>query len=67
MENIRFILLHKGKVEYDFKNNSSKPELEEIISIEKEKECFNYTIKFIQHFFDEQGKFQYKMVTGIRK
>jgi hypothetical protein len=67
MKKIRYILMYEGRVEYDFTNNSTKPKLKESISIEKEKECLNYTVKFIQHFFNEQGEFQYIMVSGIRK
>ena len=37
MKKIRYILIHRGKVEYDFTNNSTKPKLKENISIEKEK------------------------------
>jgi hypothetical protein len=42
-----------------------RPRLKEVITFPKHGE--HYTIKFIQHMFDENGEFQYIMVTGIRK
>jgi len=59
--------MHEGRVEYDFNSFKSRPNLGEFISIEKEKECLNYKVEFIQYFFNEQGAFQYIMVSGIRK
>jgi len=73
MSKYRYILMFQGKVEYDFetsdfdKPKAKRPRLKEKISIEREKDCSHYDIEFIQHFFNEQGEFQYIMVTGIRK
>jgi len=67
MKKTRLILMYKGRVEYDFYTKMKKPKLKEKISIEKEKECSHYDIEFIQHFFDEKGKFQYIMITGVKK
>ena len=67
MKKVRLILMFQGRVEYDFETKMEKPRLKEKISIEREKDCSHYTIKFIQHFFDEKGVFQYLMVTGIKK
>jgi hypothetical protein len=63
----RLILMFEGRVEYDFYTKMKKPRLNEKISIEKEKECLHYDVKFIQHFFNEQGEFQFIMITGVRK
>jgi hypothetical protein len=42
-----------------------RPRLKEVITLPEHEE--HYTIKFIQHFFTEQGEFQYIMITGVRK
>ena len=59
--------MFQGRVEYDFYTKMKKPKMGEIISIEIGKDCLSYYIEFIQHFFNENGKFQYIMITGIRK
>ena len=59
--------MFQGRVEYDFETKMKKPKLKEMISIESEKDCGHYTIEFIQHFFNEKGKFQYIMITAIKK
>ena len=66
MVKVRLILMFQGRVEQDFYTKMKKPKLKEKISIEKEKECLHYSVEFIQHFFNEQGEFQYTMVTGVR-
>jgi hypothetical protein len=63
----RLILMFEGRVEYDFYIKMKKPRLNEKISIEKEKECLHYDVEFIQNFFNEQGEFQFIMITGVRK
>jgi hypothetical protein len=67
MKKVRFILMFQGRVEYDFYSKIKKPKMNEMISIENDKDCSHYDIKFIQHFFNEKGKFQYIMITGVRK
>jgi hypothetical protein len=67
MELIRYILMYEGKVEHDFKSFKSRPNLGEFISIEKEKECLNYKVEFVQYFFKENKDPQYIMVTAIRE
>ena len=67
MELIRYILMYEGKVEHDFKSFKSRPNLGEFVSIEKEKECLNYKVEFIQYFFKENKDPQYIMVTAIRE
>jgi hypothetical protein len=59
--------MFQGRVEYDFETKMKKPILNEIISIERDKDCSHYDIVSIQHFFDEEMKFKYIMITGIRK
>jgi hypothetical protein len=60
--------MFEGKLEYDYHAKINKPELNEKISIKKGKDFFlHYSVEFIQHFFNENGKFMYVMITGIRK
>ena len=66
MTKIRLILMHAGRVEYDFELEMKKPKLKESITIKTDAEYLDYKVKFIQHFLNEKGKFQYIMVTGIR-
>ena len=65
MVKVRLILMFQGKVEHDIETQMVKPRLKEIITIQEHEK--HYPIKFIQHMFDENGEFQYIMVTGIRK
>jgi hypothetical protein len=65
MVKVRLILMFQGRVEHDIETQMIKPKLKEIITLPEHGE--HYPIKFIQHFFNEQGEFQYIMVTGVRK
>jgi hypothetical protein len=63
MAEVRLILMFQGKVEHDICTQMMRPRLKELITIEGN----HYKIKFIQHMFDKNNKFEYLMVTGIRK
>jgi hypothetical protein len=65
MIKVKLILMFQGRVEHDIDTQMIRPRLKEVITFPKHGE--HYTIKFIQHMFDENGEFQYIMVTGIRK
>ena len=67
MDKVRLLLMFQGRVEYDFETKMKKPRLKETISIERDKDCSHYDVEFVQHFFNEEGEFQYIMVTGVRK
>ena len=67
MDKIKLILMFQGRVEYDFETKMKKPKKGESITIETSGNYLHYKIKIIQHFFNEQGEFQYIMVTAIRK
>jgi hypothetical protein len=68
--------MYKGRVEYEFIKESPSLKLKTTITIEKEvsdepvkglKDYLHYKIKFIQHCFDENLKFQHVLITAIRK
>lgn len=63
MTEVRLILMFQGRVEHDIETEMVRPKLKEIITVEGS----HYSIKFIQHMFDKDSKFEYIMVTGIRK
>ena len=65
MVKVRLILMFQGKVERDISTQMIRPRLKEVITFPEHGE--HYTIKFIQHMFDENNKFEYLMVTGIKK
>lgn len=65
MTKVRLVLICKGEVEYDMETEMMRPILEETITLSKHME--HYKIKFIQHFVNEHGEFQYLMVTGIKE
>ena len=67
MTKVRLVLMFQGRVEYDFETKMKKPRLKETISIERGKDCSHYDVEFVQHFFNEEGEFQYIMVTGVKK
>lgn len=63
MVKVRLILMFQGRVEHDIDIEMLRPRLKEMITIERN----HYKIKFIQHMFDKDNKFESLMVTGIRK
>ena len=65
MEKVRLILMHQGRVEHDIETEMMRPRLKEVITLQKP--FTSYKIKFIQHMFSVEGKFEYLMVTGIRE
>ena len=65
MEKVRLILMHQGRVEHDIETEMMRPRLKEVITLQKP--FASYKIKFIQHMFTVEGKFEYLMVTGIRE
>lgn len=65
MIKVRLILMFQGRVEHDIETEMVRPRLKETITLH---ECGgHYKIKFIQHIFDENNKFESLMVTGIKK
>ena len=65
MVKVRLILMFQGRVEYDIETEMIRPRLKETITLHERGG--HYTVKFIQHMFDENNKFEYLMVTGIKK
>lgn len=66
MIKVRLILMFQGRVDHDMELEMIRPRLKEIISLSNQVGA-HYTVKFIQHMFDENNKFEYLMVTGIKK
>ena len=65
MIKVRLILMFQGRVEHDIETQMLRPRLKETISVHEFGG--HYKIKFIQHMFDENDKFEYLMVTGVKK
>jgi hypothetical protein len=65
MKKVRLILMFQGRVEHDIETKMIRPKLKETITLSEHGG--HYTIKFIQHIFDGNGKFESLMVTAIRK
>ena len=65
MKKVRLLLMYQGKVEHDIETEMMRPRLKEVITLQKP--FTSYKIKFIQHMFSMEGKFEYLMVTGIRE
>lgn len=65
MKKVRLLLMHQGRVEHDIEIEMMRPRLKEVITLQKP--FASYKIKFIQHMFDKEGKFESLMVTGIKK
>lgn len=63
MVKVRLILMFQGKVEHDIDTEMMRPKLKELITIEGN----HYKIKFIQHMFDKDNKFEPLLITGIRE
>jgi hypothetical protein len=65
MVKVRLILMFQGRVEHDIETQMIRPRLKETITLPEHGG--HYTIKFIQHMFDENNKFESLMITGIKK
>lgn len=64
----KIVLMNEGKIECTFESKISKLKKNQLITIIGiNDEYFNYKIKFIQHFFDRFGDFQYTMLTAIKQ
>jgi hypothetical protein len=63
MVKVRLILMFQGRVEHDIDTEMLRPRLKEMITVEGG----HYKIKFIQHMFGKDNKFESLMVTGIKK
>lgn len=63
----KIILMNEGKIECTFYSKILKfKKNQNITIIGINDQYFNYKIKFIQHFFDRFGDFQYTMITAIK-
>lgn len=61
---VRLVLMHQGRTEHDFETTIEKPIIGEIITMHGD---LHYTIDFLQYMFDENKKYKYILVTGIKR
>ena len=61
---IRLKLMHQGRTEHDFETTMEKPIVGDIITMSN---YLHYTVDFVQYMFDENKKYKYILVTGIKR